>query len=726
FILAPGFEVNLFAADPMLAKPLQMNFDPAGRLWVATSEVYPQIKPGQKANDKIIILEDTNRDGVADKTRVFADGLLIPTGIEPGDGGAYIANSTELIHLKSSTPDGKADQTRVLLSGFGTEDTHHIIHTFRWGPEQALYFNQSIYIHSHLETPKGVKRLNAGGIWRYWPEQHDIDVFARGWVNSWGHHHDQFGQSFATDGAGGEGINHAVPGASYVTAYGANRILHGLNPGSPKYCGLEIVSGRHLPEDWQGDLLTNDFRGHRVCRFKLRDDGSTYESREQQELIKTSHPAFRPIDIKMGPDGAIYIADWYNPIIQHGEVDFRDPRRDHVHGRIWRITAKNRALVPPVNLPGMPNEELVKQLLVPEQQTRQQVKRLLKERGTSVLPAVGAWAGSLPPTAEQPRLEALWVQLSHGTTDVALLDSVLKASNPDVRAGALRVLRMSGLDEAMIAARVIPALKDPSARVRLEAVRVLPRLNTAAAAETAAGLLDLPMDGTLDYALWLTLRELEAAWLPAFREGTVRFGGDARKIAFALNASGSSSAAQALLTLARSPKSTPTERAGMWQLLAQLGSTNELPIVLNEAKPLVAAEAWPTLLGTLEESLRVRKVNPGSATAWATLDTELDDARPAVRQSAARLVGLVKRDAMRATLEKQLQKPDAAPADVQAALDGLLGLGGSKTRTTLDQLIASTGPVTVRSAAVAALASLELSAASKQTVKLLQDPSASG
>ncbi len=137
--VADGFEVNLFAADPLLAKPIQMNFDAAGRLWVACSEAYPQIKPGQKANDKIIVLEDTDGDGRADKTTVFADGLLIPTGLEPGDGGVYVANSTELLHLSDTDGDGKADRRRVLLSGFGTEDTHHIIHTFRWGHDWDKY-----------------------------------------------------------------------------------------------------------------------------------------------------------------------------------------------------------------------------------------------------------------------------------------------------------------------------------------------------------------------------------------------------------------------------------------------------------------------------------------------------------------------------------------------------------------------------------------------------------
>src|SRR3954451_11416224 len=156
FMVADGFEVNLFAADPVLGKPIQMNFDPQGRLWVVSSEVYPQIAPGQKANDKVLILEDRDGDGRAEKTSVFADGLLIPTGIEPGDGGAYVANSTELLHFADTDGDGKADHTRVVLSGFGTEDPHHILHTLRWGHDGMLYFNQSIYIHSHIETPHGV------------------------------------------------------------------------------------------------------------------------------------------------------------------------------------------------------------------------------------------------------------------------------------------------------------------------------------------------------------------------------------------------------------------------------------------------------------------------------------------------------------------------------------------------------------------------------------------
>src|SRR5438105_7351600 len=194
FILPDGFEVNLFAADPLLAKPIQMNFDAAGRLWVASSETYPQIKPGQKANDKIIILEDTKGVGRADKTTVFADGLLIPTGLEPGDGGVYVADSTDLLHLSASPGKEKADVRKVVLSGFGTEDTHHMLHTLRWGPDGMLYMNQSIYIHSHIEPPHGTRRLGGGGIWQFRPETMRLEVFARGFINPWGHAFDRWGQ----------------------------------------------------------------------------------------------------------------------------------------------------------------------------------------------------------------------------------------------------------------------------------------------------------------------------------------------------------------------------------------------------------------------------------------------------------------------------------------------------------------------------------------------------
>lgn len=394
-------EVNLFAADPDFSKPIQINFDSTGGLWVASSEVYPQIAPGEIANDKIVVLRDTTGDGIADTRTVFADGLLIPTGVLPdGPNAAYVAESTRLLYLEDTDGDGVADKRRVVFSGFGTEDTHHLVHTLRFGPDGCVYFNQSIYIHTHIETPFGTRHLDGGGIWRYRPSTGRLEVFCKGFVNPWGHTFDAVGESFVTDGAFFEGINYAFPDSVFVTSPGATRWLKGLNPGSPKHCGLEILSGTHIPPAWSGDLVANDFRSHRVCRFTIKPNGSGYISRQQPELITTPHVAFRPIDAKMGPDGALYVADWYNPIIQHGEVDFRDERRDRTHGRIWRVSFPERELDLWPDFAGMDTNELIHLLedasLPVRQFARQQLWQQASENPDQVREAIDRWASQNP------------------------------------------------------------------------------------------------------------------------------------------------------------------------------------------------------------------------------------------------------------------------------------------------------------------------------------------
>ena len=714
FTVAPGFEVTLWAADPLLAKPIQMNFDPQGRLWVASSEIYPQIKPGEKANDKIIILEDTRGAGKADKTTVFADGLLIPTGLAPGDGGVYVANSTEVVHLSASKLGGKADKRRVVLSGFGTEDTHHIIHTFRWGPDCRLYFNQSIYIHSHVETPSGVKRLNAGGIWRFNPDNTQLDVFARGWVNSWGHAFDKYGQSFATDGAGGEGINHVVPGGYYLTSQGphAQRVLHGMNPGSPKYCGLEIISGRHFPDDWQGDLITCDFRGHRVCRFKLKEDGSTFASHEMTEVIKSNHPAFRPIDVKMGPDGALYIADWYNPIIQHGEVDFRDPRRDKTHGRIWRVTAKNRDLVKPPKLVGATIPELLEQLKAPEQWTRQQAKRVLKERGKEkVLPELEKWAQELDKN-DDAILEAIWVAQSFDTRLAWHRGTTLNTTDfrPEVRAAYTRQFVSPAYSNIhpLLESQIV----DPSPRLRLETVRALATFPSAKAAELALKVLDHPMDRTLDYALWLTVRELEPYWLPEFQAGKLTFGGDAKKLAFALNAIGNKDTVKPVLALIDGGKVPKENLQGLYLLLSQIGGPEELAKVVG----YVGGDSGITvakrgeLLQAVEDAIRTRKVLPPKKVA--SLEALSTDKAAAVRHPAMRIVGLWKLNDLRIVVETLATTKATIPADERgAALEALALFNDADAKKTISKMCDAEHSDDVCRVAIIALASIDLPAA---------------
>jgi len=722
FQVGEGLEATLFAADPLLAKPIHINFDAQGRLWVAASEVYPHVKPGQEANDKIIVLEDADGDGRAEKTTVFADHLLIPTGVEPGDGGAYVANSTELLHFRDTDGDGRADARRVVLSGFGTEDTHHILHTLRWGPDGMLYFNQSIYIHSHIETPYGVRRLNSGGIWQFRPETMQLEVFARGLCNPWGHIFDAWGQSFATDGAGGEGINYVFPGATMFTYAGATKILKGLNPGSPKHCGLEVISGRHFPEDWQGSLITNDFRAHRVCRFVVTESGSGYASREQAEIIKTTHAAFRPIDAKMGPDGALYIADWYNPIIQHGEVDFRDDRRDHTHGRIWRVTVKGRPLVQRPQLVGASVDHLLASLAAPEDFTRLHAKLQLKSRGSVVIPKLAAWAQQLDPADpqyEHLRLEALWTYQGLDVVEPQLLTTLLRSADHRVRAAATRVLGQWHARVPQAASLLEVQVIDEHPQVRLEAVRALAELRTAHAAEVAMRALDKTVDDPLDHALWLTARDLQPYWLPALQAGQADFDGNPRHLAFVLQAAGSPGVLAPIMKLLASGQLPADRRESVLLLVAGLGGPDELRVVLNLAlddKSPAAIRA--ELLTALAKAARLRKVQPaGDLTPIGALVEQPDEALQIAAIDAA---GLWHVQSLADRLQ-QLGSAERTAAPLRASALNSLAMLGPAHAPALVALAQKDHPGPLRVQAISALASLDAKAAAQQIVALLSE-----
>jgi putative heme-binding domain-containing protein len=659
---------------------------------------------------------------------VFADGLLMPTAVLPGDGGAYVANSTEFLHLSDTDGDGKADTRRVVLSGFGAEDTHHIIHTFRWGPDARLYFNQSIYIHSHVETPHGVRRLNAGGIWRFAPESLNLDVFARGWVNTWGHAFDRWGRSLVTDGAGGEGINYGFPGAAYLTAAGTPRILHGMNPGSPKYCGLEIVDGRHLPDDAQGVLVTNDFRANRVCRFRLTEKGSGFTSERLPELIHSQRVTFRPIDVKMGPDGAIYIADWYNPIIQHGEVDFRDERRDRSHGRIWRVTAKGRPALPRIDFTKLSTPELLDQIKSPESYARDMAKRVLFSRGSqAVVPEVTRWLASLDsldPEFERLRLEALRLRqgLDRGgkdDIDAGLLEAVLASPDPRARAAAARIVcdwadRLESPVELLA-----PTADDPSALVRLEGVRALGTLGGRRAAELALRAVDHERDDALDYAVWLTARETKDAWLPAVLDGTFADGGRFGRVIFAATAAEASAAVPRIVTALENGTIADSDRPAALSAIAKLGTPDQLRVVFDVVTdPATPPAKAAAMLGDLLDSHRRRRAVPaGDVAAIEKLVASPDDtcAARAIEATAAWKVTAASEE-----LAAIAASDNRSAAVRNAAVAALGGLPGDPSRAALLKLCTAPGKDDAFTAAtIAALVPHSAGDAATQAVAFL-------
>jgi len=723
FKLAPGLEITPFATEPLLANPIHMNFDARGRLWVASSPIYPQILPGAQAKDQILILEDTDGDHVADQVTVFADDLLIPTAVLPDEqGGAYVANSTELLHLQDTDGDGKADTRRVILSGFGTEDTHHILHTFRWTPDALLAFNQSIYIHSHLETPYSVEIMLGSGIWRYRPETARANQVAFGLVNPWGLIFDRWGQSFATDGAGGEGVNYIFPGAAYVSAVGKDRILTGMTPGQPKMCGLEIVTGGHFSEDYQNTLIAPDFRGNRITRFRISEEGSGYVARQLEDLLTCNNSAFRPVDVKMGPDGALYIADWHNPIIQHGEVDFRDPRRDDRHGRIWRLTQTGQPVVKAPAIEGASIEQLIEFFRSPELWTRHMARVHLRSRDQqAVKAAVDHWVAGLnndDPLFEQLRLEALWTYQAINSIPQDFLLTILGSQDHHARAAAVRVLAQGtnedfGLSKSFDS---LPLLKnaaaDPHPQVRLEAVNALREIPHLAALEASLQVLDQPMDNWLDFALWTNVRKLEPFWNQPVLEGQASFSSDVPKLMYVLNASDKPIAAPVLMQLLANDK-IPAERLPeTWNMLSKFASADDARILFDRA--LTIEQQRVDLLNVLLSLAEKRNVIPSG-------DLSALDQHFAIPQ-AIQLAGRWKLTSAEPVILTVARDANSSAEQRLAAISSLTQLN---SREALNQLAADESiAFGLRARAVSGIQSLDAEAGATAAARLIQQATA--
>tara|TARA_R110000751_G_C13793604_1_gene482560 strand:+ start:10103 stop:13651 length:3549 start_codon:yes stop_codon:yes gene_type:complete len=723
FHVADGFEVTLFAEEPMVVKPIQMNWDALGRLWVVSSTIYPHLKSAEEANDKIYILEDTDGDGRADKSTIFADGLLMPTGILPGDGGAYVANSTEILHLSDTDGDGKADKRRVVLSGFGTGDTHHLIHTFRWGPASRLYFNQSIYIYSHVETPSGVKRLEGGGVWQLNPESLDLNIYVKGLINPWGLQFNRWGQSFLTDGAGSEGINYAFPGATFATSPGAERILRGLNPGQAKHCGLEILSGRHLPESWKGSLIAGDFRANRVNRFELEEQGSGYASKQVEDLLWSDNVTFRPVDMSMGPDGAIYVADWYNEIIQHGEKDFHDPRRDQEHGRIWRITAKDRPLVDDPNLSKASIYELLEALKLTEDWSRSHAKQLLKEKGASeVLPELKRWIKKLDqknPDYEHYLLEALWVYQSFDVVNEELLVKLVNSKNHNARAAGIRALQFWHDDVTNVTELLSKTIDDEHPQVRLESVIALRKIGTAEAARLALSVLEYQMDEFQDFALWQIIRELEPFIMERLKSDQ-KFLGSTEKTVFALKSMSDPDAIAHLVRLYQRNEVPEQYQKDVLNSIAKWGQKDHMNILFDIALQDygVQEKGVAAKLDALVEVARQRSMKPSKNLDEIRVFLKSDDEEivlNAIRLSGYWGVEEMSDDLVRFIREKELNVK-------KIALDALAKLNAPRAENLMVDLATNkTNSFGLRVLATAQLVSLNTSKAAKLGVQLLKE-----
>jgi len=477
-----GYKVEQFATEkefPDLANPVQLAFDNKGRLWVATMPSYPHWKPGDPMpNDKILILEDTNNDGKADKQTVWADHLHLPMGFEISHDGVYVSQGIHLVKLTDADNDGKADTKEIVFSGFDDHDTHHAISAFCADPSGAFIMSEGVFLRTNVETAYGPVRGTNGGFYRFNPQRRQLERHAQLSIpNPWGVAFDAWGQHFFLH-TSGPNTEWMLPGSvkpRYGEANPGSRDLiepaHRVRPTS----GIEFVASRHFPDDQQGDMLICNSIGFLGTKqHQVMEDGTGYKTKWRQDLVVSSDGNFRPVDLEFAPDGSLYIVDWHNPLIGHMQHSARDPNRDHAHGRIYRVTYPGRPLVEPAKVDGASIVQLLDNLKLPEDRTRYRSRRELRARNVDeVTSAVKSWVASLKtsdPNYEHHMVEALWVTWGMNKVDQDLLKQLLASKDYRVRAAAVRVLRYTGHQVADQVALLKKMASDPHGRVQMEVI----------------------------------------------------------------------------------------------------------------------------------------------------------------------------------------------------------------------------------------------------------------
>ncbi len=515
FKVADGFEVNLFADEKLgVAKPTQFAWDAKGRLYVCCSPTYPQAVPGVKPRDYILRLEDTDGDGKADKAVRFAEGLTMVQGVEPlmesdGSVSLVVCDFDRLLLLTDKDGDGKADETTVLMSGFGVGDTHQLVNSVSHGPDGTLWMSQGLHAITRVETPYGIVSLPKSGLMRYDYKRQRLQPFfqfAKAGHNCWGVAFDDFFQPFHKSGDRVAGY-YSLPGLGAIETPDEYAGTHSLFDSPLKSNSVEIVGTQAMPPALQGAAFIGGYYGNTLDLHRFVDDGAGFRTERIVSPVVSTSKAFRPVDVTVGPDGALYACDWFNAVIGHYQASYADPRRDRSHGRIWRITAKGYPSVKQPDLVAMDEAGLFAQLGSPERWTRYQARRLLFYRPTEKV--VAAADTFLAKDRPEPQfLEVMGVLQSHGAIRPGLLDRLQASQDFRIRAYAARVVGEWAPQLPDAQARLAKAVSDAQPRVRLEGVVALSHVGGQDSLRTALAAVDKPTDKFLDYALRQTVRHL--------------------------------------------------------------------------------------------------------------------------------------------------------------------------------------------------------------------------
>jgi len=430
-----GYELNVFASEAMFpdfANPVQLQVDAKGRLWAASWNTYPKWEPLKEMNDSLMIFEDTDGDGVADRRKIFAH-VHNPLGFEFWGGGVLVTSGPDLWFLKDTDGDDKADVRFPILQGLGTADTHHAANNLIFGPDGCIYWQSGIFLVHNHEMP-WTQNLNTGGsgMYRFDPRTFVITPHAANSPNPHGTSFDYWGYLYANDGTGGRSYQVRPEGNGFK--------MHPLLVKEFRPVAANaILSSQHFPDEMQNDFLicnTIGFLGVKQYHLDREGEGLTRAFGEVWgtpgiELLNGEDRNFRPTDAIVGADGALYVADWHNAIIGHMQHNIRDPNRDHSHGRIFRLTVKGRPLQEPVEIDGQPIADLLENLKHPVNGVRHRTRVELSARDSdAVIAATRQWMKDFDPDDEVEAhhlLEALWLHQQHHRRNDQLLETLLNS-----------------------------------------------------------------------------------------------------------------------------------------------------------------------------------------------------------------------------------------------------------------------------------------------------------
>ena len=510
-----GMEVQLFASErefPEFANPTQIAFDGKGRLWASCMINYPQWLPGSaKPGDKLLIFEDTDNDGKADKCIPFYDKLICPTGFEFHKDGVLVVDEPRILFLRDTDGDDRADEVTQIIDGIGTDDTHHAMGAWEWSHGGSLYMLEGVKLSTTLETPWGPFRIKGpSGAYVMDPKSWRFRHFKTpGYGNPWCMVFDRWGMEMIGDGTNSrQHWGSPLSGFSVTTrkTLKANFDNENMRPS----VGSEFLLSRHLPDEIQGQFIyACVINMHGMPRFEYGDDDTAgYSGKRIEDLISSTDKFFRPVDPQIGPDGSVWFGDWCNALIGHMQYSQRDPNRDHEHGRIYRLVNKNKPLIKPELQVDASNDVLLKQLTTHELRTRYRARRELRSREKDVvLSAANDWIAASDASGEM-LCEAMWLQESFGELAPDLIQKMMDSEDFHVRAAAVHAVtnQFERYENSFSLFRT--AIMDQHPRVRLEALRGLSFVQSAEAAEVALQVIEQPLDYWLEYTLEHTLHAL--------------------------------------------------------------------------------------------------------------------------------------------------------------------------------------------------------------------------